>query len=344
MARISRQKIKTWIITGASSGLGKAICKEALNIGYNVIALSRRKSNFDNERAYSLSCDVTNELSVEKAVQEGIRYFGGIDVLINNAGVSSHYTLEESNNKDLHQIFETNFFGTCNITRECLKHFRLKGYGTIINNTSQSGLSGRLFGCGYCSTKHALEGLTSVLRLETQKFCRVMAVEYGWFSGTDIGNMATNIPTQYPEYQINDEFSYLYHSFRNDITIGINHLINQIEQKELPRHLILGCDAIAKIDNEISILKKNLCLSRKRSLSCALPHYPDKYFLIKYLPFIHKKYIQGSVSYSFLYLPLIQLSPYHDFIIRKNIKKFLKYLLPESFIIYLKKYFITHTR
>ena len=336
--RISRNKIKTWLVTGASSGLGAIICKELLERNYNVIALARRKPTFNNQRIYSLSCDITDETDVMHAVDSGIDRFGSIDVLINNAGISSNYTLEESTNEDLHKIFETNFFGTCNITRICLKYFRLQGHGTVVNNTSQSGLSGRLFGCGYCSSKHALEGLTSVLSIEAQKFCRVMAVEYGWFPGTDICKSATTTKTKFYEYQIKDKFSSIYNDFYHEINTGVNYLINQIEKEELPRHLILGFDAIEKVKHEINLLQKDISISRKRALFCAYPKNKN-FYRFKYLPFISYRMTKGGVLYSFFDIPLVKLSPFQDISLKNGIKKFIKFILPNHICTNIKKLF-----
>ena len=188
---IDINKIKTWCITGASSGLGYYLSTRLLENNYNIIALSRQKANLNSKNALIVQCDITSPEDVDKAIHTGINHYGNIDVLVNNAGITSFYTFEESTNADLENIFKINFFGTCNVIRSCTPHFRNKGYGTIINISSMHGLTPRLNGSGYCSTKYAIEGLTDVLRLEMQNFCRVMAVEYGYFPNTNIGKIAT---------------------------------------------------------------------------------------------------------------------------------------------------------
>lgn len=270
MKKINKEKIKTWFVTGASSGVGHEMCKQLLERGYNVIAVSRRIPNFEDKNALCLSVDVTKPETIKNAIQKGIETFGKIDVLVNNAGICPDAIVEEETLENLKATMEINFFGTFNVIKTLLPHFRQNKNGTILNNTSQSGITPRLYGCAYCSSKHAIEGLTSVCWNETQRFCRVMAFELGWFEGTNIKKTSSRNLSKIEEYQnIKDNLCHYYYSFKNDLNLAINYIIDQVEKEKLPRRLILGKDAYIKIKAEIGWLTKDLKASKKRALKCA---------------------------------------------------------------------------
>ena len=166
--KIKREKIQTWFVTGASSGVGHEICKQALEKGYNVIAVSRRLADFNHHNVLCLSCDVRDINSIKNAFDKGIERFGKIDVLINNAGFSATILFEDETINHVRDMFETNYFGTYNTMSIFVPYFRKNKNGTIINNTSMHGLRPRPYGAAYCSTKYALEGLTGVVASETR--------------------------------------------------------------------------------------------------------------------------------------------------------------------------------
>lgn len=269
MKKIDKEKIKTWFVTGASSGVGYEMCKQLLERGYNVIAVSRRIPNFEHENVLCLSVDVTKPKTIHDAIQKGIDRFGKIDVLSNNAGISSNITCEEETLEHMKEVMEVNFFGTFNTINELLAHFRHNRNGTIINNTSMHGLSFRYGGSAYCSSKYAIEGLTSVVWHETKNFCRVMTFELGSFPSTNIGKHLNNV-TNIEEYKnIKDFYKNFYYTFINQLDIGVKYIIDEVEKEKIQRRLILGKDAIIKIDAEINYLRKNWKQSKRRALNCA---------------------------------------------------------------------------
>lgn len=272
--KINKEKIKTWFVTGASSGVGQEFCKQLLENGYNVIAVSRRKPDFDNKNALCMSVDVTNVDEVKMAINCGIEKFGKIDVLVNNAGISANVTLEEENMEHIKKVMEINFYGSYNTMHELLPHFRKNNNGTIINNTSQSGIACRAYGSAYVSSKHALEGLTSVCWQETKSFCRVMAIEMGYFQNTGIYNSKDMIEldTQIDSYEnLELFFTKIKHNKFNYLPMAINQVIKQVENKILPRRLMLGQDSIQQINAELNYIKKDLKnsipITKKISLS-----------------------------------------------------------------------------
>lgn len=277
MTKISQDKIKTWFVTGASSGVGHELCRQLLERGYNVIAVARRVPDFNHDNALCLSCDVTDPKSVDSSVTQGIKRFGRIDVLSNNAGVTSGIIIEDETLEHLSKVMGVNYYGTFNTMHALIPHFREQSNGTIINNTSMSGLSPRVGGCAYCSSKYAVEGLTGVAKIETQKFCRVLTMELGFFRGTTVTQEAGKIDKQYRPAESKRNLDvyknlkpfhepYTMKNFYNDLRLGVKFLIDEIE-KEIPqRRLILGKDAVIKVTGEIESLQHDLNISMERAL------------------------------------------------------------------------------
>ena len=271
MKKINKEKIKTWLVTGASSGIGKQISKELLNRGYNVIAIARNIPVITHRNVLCISVDVTKPDTINDAIKKGIEKFGKIDVLLNNAGITASITLEEETLEHMKSVMETNFFGYFNTIHAILPHFRQNKNGTIINNISESGLTPSAYSSAYCSSKHALEGLTGVCLIETQKFCRVMSIEPGWFEGTNIIKNQIRTNSAYDEYK---DLSPLHKpvngSFKNDLTIALNCIIDTVELEKLPRRLILGKDAFQKIKSEADSLRKDLKNSKAQAMKCSI--------------------------------------------------------------------------
>lgn len=271
MKKIDKDKIKIWLVTGASSGIGKQISKELLNRGYNVIAIARNIPDITHRNVLCLSVDVTKPDTINDAIKKGIEKFGKIDVLLNNAGITASVTLEEETLEHMKSVMETNFFGYFNTIHAILPHFRQNKNGTIINNISESGLTPSAYSSAYCSSKHALEGLTGVCLIETQKFCRVMSIEPGWFEGTNIIKNQIRTNSAYDEYKnLSPLHKAVNSSFKNDLTIALNCIIDTVELEKLPRRLILGKDAFQKINSEADSLRKDLKNSKTQAMKCSI--------------------------------------------------------------------------
>lgn len=263
--KISKDKIKTWFVTGASSGIGHEMCKQLLEKGYNVIAVARRIPDFTHENALCLSVDVTQPETIHKAVNIGIEKFGKIDVLVNNAGVSAHIFVEEEELEHVKQVMEVNFFGTFNTMQALIPHFRENKNGTIINNSSMNGLMARSGGTAYSSSKYAIEALTKVIRIEGQKFIRAMVLEFGWFAGTELwqGKSLAQKPI-HNEYKGIKGFYKSYIKCSNNLPKAIDTIISQVEEEHLPFRFMLGYDCQEKAEAKIAQLKKDLKKSKSK--------------------------------------------------------------------------------
>ena len=165
---------KTILITGASSGIGKDTARLFQSKGWNVVATMRNPSQETELTKLSnvlvTQLDVTDLESIQSAVSEGIRRFGGIDVLLNNAGYGAYGPLESFSRDKILRQFNTNVLGLLEVTRAILPHFRQNDKGIIINVSSMGGKMTFPLGTLYHGTKFAVEGISESLRYEVEQF------------------------------------------------------------------------------------------------------------------------------------------------------------------------------
>lgn len=176
---------KTWMITGTSSGFGKELAQiVAKQADTNLVATARKTADldyldaFDAKRIAKVIMDVTDENAVQAGVAAAKNKFGGIDVLVNNAGLGYFGTIEESNEKDVRQMFEVNVFGLGNVTKAVLPIMRSQKQGLIVNISSALGVTSLPTLGWYSATKFAVEGYSNALRQEVAPLgIQVMNVE-----------------------------------------------------------------------------------------------------------------------------------------------------------------------
>lgn len=175
---------RTAFITGTSSGIGKATVKYFAEQGWNVAATMRTPQKekelaaLPNVRLYTL--DVTDSQSIKNAINSALADFGGIDVIVNNAGYGAVGIFEKATPEQIQTQFNTNVFGVMNVVREILPYFRQKRAGTIINITSMGGRITFPIYSVYHGTKWAVEGWAEALQFELRPFnIRVKNVEPG---------------------------------------------------------------------------------------------------------------------------------------------------------------------
>lgn len=160
----------TVLITGTSSGIGKATALYFAKQGWNVIATMRKPGNEEeltNEpNIFVTKLEVSDIQSVQTAIQQGIEKFGQIDVLVNNAGYGQVGLFEATTPEKIQAQFDTNVFGLMNVTRAVLPHFRNKKSGTIINVSSTLGIIPMPTSSIYTASKFAVEGFSESLAYE----------------------------------------------------------------------------------------------------------------------------------------------------------------------------------
>jgi NAD(P)-dependent dehydrogenase (short-subunit alcohol dehydrogenase family) len=168
------------LVTGASSGIGKATAERLAAAGYKVYGTSRSGVQKTKQQKFQmLSLDVTSDESVQAAVAELLRLEGRIDLLVNNAGFGvAPGAAEESSMEQTYAIFNTNFFGLIRMIRAVVPHMRKQGSGRIINMGSVLGFIPMPYGALYAATKHAVEGYSESLDHELRTFgIRVSVIE-----------------------------------------------------------------------------------------------------------------------------------------------------------------------
>ncbi|RHX88864.1 SDR family oxidoreductase [Leptospira stimsonii] len=202
-------KRKTILITGCSSGIGKAAAKHFQKKGWNVIATMRNPENEKElQNLPNLIClplDVTRSETIQKAIQDGIKHFGDIDVLVNNAGYGLVGPFEGASEEQIRRQFDTNVFGAMDVIRNILPHFRKNKKGNIVNVASMGGrITFPLYSL-YHATKWALEGFTESLQYELKPFgIRVKLIEPGAIATDFIGRSSDstleNSPEEYKQF------------------------------------------------------------------------------------------------------------------------------------------------
>lgn len=161
------------LLTGASSGIGYDVAPLLVRYGYTVYGAARRVEKIEelaSEGVKALSMDVTDEASMEAAVQQIIDAEGRIDVLINNAGYGSYGAIEDVPIDEARRQFEVNLFGLARLTQLVLPHMRARGSGRILNISSMAGRITSPLGAWYHATKYALEAFSDALRMEIEEF------------------------------------------------------------------------------------------------------------------------------------------------------------------------------
>jgi NAD(P)-dependent dehydrogenase (short-subunit alcohol dehydrogenase family) len=179
---------KTWLVTGASSGFGRAITQAAIEAGDTVIAVARRTAALDDlvaahpDRVEALALDVTDTERIETAVADIVARYGRIDVLVNNAGRTQVGAVEETTDRELRDLFDLHFFGPAALTRAVLPQMRAQRSGAIVMMSSVGGQLSFAGFSAYSATKFALEGFAEALADEVSPFgIDVLIVEPGAF-------------------------------------------------------------------------------------------------------------------------------------------------------------------
>ena len=188
---------RTVLITGCSSGFGKLSALTFAAKGWNVVATMRRPEASELKETDNLilaALDVTDPASIANVVALAEKRFGGVDVLVNNAGYGAHALFEEATEESIRAMFETNVFGPMNTMRAVMPAMRKRGGGTIVNVSSMAGLIPVPGNSVYTASKHALNGLSEAMALECAPLgITVRIIEPGAFPTT---SFMANIDTR----------------------------------------------------------------------------------------------------------------------------------------------------
>jgi NAD(P)-dependent dehydrogenase (short-subunit alcohol dehydrogenase family) len=261
---------RVWLITGASSGFGRAIAEAALAAGDIVVAAARRPEAMADlvasapDRVSALALDVTDSARIDAAVDEVLAEHGRVDVLVNNAGRGVIGAVEETTNDELRDLMDLHFFGPAALTRALLPQMRERGSGAVIQMSSMGGRFTFAGAGAYSATKFALEGWSEALAKEVGGFgVRVIIVEPGAFRTSFNGTGALQISQPIDAY--NDLIGPVRSGMADDDGAqpgdpakAAAAIMQALDAPEPPLRLALGNDAVDSIYGALDQAKAEL--------------------------------------------------------------------------------------
>jgi NAD(P)-dependent dehydrogenase (short-subunit alcohol dehydrogenase family) len=280
MTNVNREG-RTWLITGCSTGFGRALAEAVLAHGDRLIATARKPEQLQDlvelypQQVRTFALDVTDKDSIHSAVSQAKEAFGRIDVLVNNAGYGTMGAIEEVSDEAIERQYDTNVFGTLNTIRAVLPIMRQQHSGHILNLSSTGGMVSFAATGIYCSTKFAVEGLSEALAKEVAPLgIKVTIVEPGAFR-TDFNGRSLSVPEQ----QI-DDYAETTGKFLEwlkqidgkqpgDPEKAARAMIQAVESNEPPLRLASGEDAVNAIEQKLQSVKAELDEWRSVSLATA---------------------------------------------------------------------------
>jgi NAD(P)-dependent dehydrogenase (short-subunit alcohol dehydrogenase family) len=247
---------RTWLITGASRGFGLALARAALDDGEHVVITARQPEQLRElgdrypDTASRVALDVTDPAAAQAAVSSALERFGGLDVVVNNAGYAISAAIEQTSLEDFRAQVETNFFGVLNVTQAALPVFRKQRSGHFIQFSSIGGRVGGSPGLGaYQASKFAVEGLSEVLNAEVKPFgVKVTIVEPGAFRTEWGGGLMGAVPVD-PDYEqsvgeMNRFRESTFASWPGDPARAAKIILDVSRLEQPPLRLLLGANAV----------------------------------------------------------------------------------------------------
>ncbi|MCP2048134.1 UNVERIFIED_ORG: NAD(P)-dependent dehydrogenase (short-subunit alcohol dehydrogenase family) [Paenarthrobacter nicotinovorans] len=269
----------TWLITGCSTGLGRALARAVLAKGDNAVVTARDTATLKDlatefpTTALAVALDVTDQSQVDAAVQQAEERFGAVDVLVNNAGYGYRAAIEEGDDADVRTLFDTNVFGPVAMIKAVLPGMRSRRSGAIVNISS---IGARICppGSGYYSaTKAALEGISGSLQKELAPLgITVTAVEPGGFRTDFAGRSLTQSAEAIDDYaqtagKRRKENDTVHGTQQGDPDKAAEVIINAVEAEQTPAFLLLGADAVFAYDAVEEAMRAEVDRWRERSAS-----------------------------------------------------------------------------
>ena len=253
----------TWLITGCSSGIGRGIAKAVLKHGDNAIVTARNISTVADivenypDTAIAVPLDITNIESIADAVKAVADNFGGVDVLVNNAGYGYRSSIEEGEEESVNLLFDTNFFGPIELIKQVLPYMRAQKKGAIINISSIAAARSGVGSGYYAASKAALELMTDGLMKEVAPLgIKVMTVEPGAFRTKFYDTSLKGTQKQIEDYADTAWKTRKENIVDNQDQPGdpdkAGEVIYETIQKEnIPKRLLLGSDAVRIVSAEM---------------------------------------------------------------------------------------------
>ncbi len=250
---------RTWLVTGCSRGLGRSLAQAIIAAGDNLIATARDPETLadlvakSDGRAVALVLDVTDPDAATRAVATAVDRFGGLDIVVNNAGYGNVAPIEETSIEEFRAQIETNLFGTIIVTKAAIPLFRERRVGHFIQISSIGGRVGAMGRGPYSAAKFGVEGFSEVLASEMKPFgVHVTIVEPGGFR-TDFAGISTRITEGNPAYADTvGKTAAMQRAYDGrqpgDPERAAKAIIALSETAEPPLRLVLGSDAYARAE------------------------------------------------------------------------------------------------
>ncbi len=260
---------KVWFITGCSTGFGRELSKQVLKLGHRVAVTSRNTDDVKDivseypDTAIAIKLDVTRPAEIKTAVEKAMNTFKRIDVLVNNAGIGYFGAIEESEEDEVRRMFEINFFGLANTTKEILPVMRKQRSGHIVNISSIGGLVAFPAVGFYNASKFAVTGYSEALAKETQHLgIKVTVVAPSGFRTDWAGRSANNSKIVIADYAITagankDTIRGYSGNQPGDPVKAAEAIIKAVESDNPPLRLLLGVGALKGARNKIAELQKD---------------------------------------------------------------------------------------
>ena len=274
---------KIWLITGCSTGFGRALALEALKQGNKVGVSARKTEDIQDiidqyhKTTIAIQLDVTNETEIASAAAKMIQHFGRIDVLVNNAGIGYFGAIEESEDTEVRRMFDINVFGLANMTKAVLPVMRKQKSGHIVNIASIGGLVG-FAGVGfYNATKFAVDGLSESLSKEVAPLgIKVIIVAPSGFRTDWAGRSANNSQTEIEDYAstagANKATIRGYSGNQpGDPVKAAEAIVAAVNHANPPLRLLLGAGALKGARNKIIELQKDFDAWEKTTMDADAP-------------------------------------------------------------------------
>jgi NAD(P)-dependent dehydrogenase (short-subunit alcohol dehydrogenase family) len=277
---------KTWLITGAGRGMGVEFARAALAAGHNVVATGRnpetvRAAVGAHENLLVTTLDVTDPHSAEAAAAAAVQRFGGIDLLLNNAGGFLAGFFEELTTDQVRSQIETNLFGPMTVTRAVLPVMRRQHSGLVISISSGAGVSGGPTASAYAASKFALEGWMEALTGEVEPFgIRTMIVEPGFFrtelltpGSTTFGELSIDDYNQ-ARPEVNAFWTSMNGKQPGDPAKLARALVELADSADPPLRWAAGADVVEAVEDKARRLLAQV--AAHRDLSTSLAHEDAK--------------------------------------------------------------------
>lgn len=270
---------KTWLITGCSSGLGQTLAQAVAARGDRLVATARDPQALQAlarqfpETVRVCALDVTRPDTAHAAVALAVDSFGGLDVLVNNAGYGLYGAIEEVEPDEYRPMFEVNLFGLIETTRAALPALRQRPGGRIVNLSSIAGMSGGAGSGYYAASKFAVEGLSESLDQELRPLgLRVIVVEPGPFRTNFLGRSMTVAERRIGDYEQTAGQRRLYRESNDGKQAGdpgkaVEVILRAVDSDAPPLHLPLGPVAHGVVDRKLASLRDDLDAWRQVSIA-----------------------------------------------------------------------------